>query len=154
MGIHEPFVYFQPPAAWNRVMHYGIDSLADGGLDAIIFQADQSFPTSGENSVIPLIGKLSDKGVVTVIQPKERINGEGVHRAVEAGAISLGWNEDRPLDLVAKIAGIIKANPTVDGRRRAISKTLYRDIDTSSFWKPTADTDYRLGSRDTGKILP
>ena len=37
-------------------------------------QADEFFPTTGDNSIIPLIERLNQSGVLTVIQPKERAN--------------------------------------------------------------------------------
>ncbi|HIH91912.1 TPA: hypothetical protein HA281_03850 [Candidatus Woesearchaeota archaeon] len=152
MGIHPPLVYFQQSTIWNPATHNAIGSFAAHGLDALVLQADEFFPNEGPNSVIPLIKALSDKGILSIIQPKNRLNAEHARMAVEAGAITLGANTDEPPDLVAKIISIVKAHPTADGRKRAIVRDLYRHPDASNFWWPSMGMDYQLAFVNEGKI--
>ncbi len=148
----EPFVYYQSGTTWDTIQHSAILSLAEHGLDAIIFQADEVFPTEGSNSVVPLIEKLNKKGVLTVIQPKERANGKGAMLAVQAGAVSLGTNYDNPLTLIDRISKIMKSNQGQDSRRRAISAELYRGSVETDFWHPTFGADYHHTFINHGKL--
>src|SRR3989344_9607897 len=148
----KPLVYYQGSTLWNTPQHAFITSLGDTGLDAIIFQADEFFPTVGGNSVIPLIERLHQSGVLTVIQPKERANSEKARLAVQAGAISLGTNSDDPVTLTNKVISILKSHQGQDGRRRAISSELYRPPVETDFWHPTFNTDYHLTFINNDKL--
>lgn len=145
-------VYYQSSTMWSPIQHAGILALADGSLDAIVFQADELFPAQGENSVIPLIEELNRRGIISIIQPKERANGNGAMLAVQAGAVSLGTNHDDPISLINRISAILKSNQNQDSRRRAISSELYRGPIESDFWHPTFGTDYNLTFISNGKL--
>ncbi|HII65212.1 TPA: hypothetical protein HA295_00365 [Candidatus Woesearchaeota archaeon] len=152
MGSPEPFVYYQHPTVWNSAMDNVLTMLAQGDLKAAIFPANEAFTHEGPSSILDTIKTLSGNGVVSILQPKERLNGEHVRKAVEAGAITLGHNVDEPLDLVGKVTKLIKENPNPDAAKRAIVRDLYRHPDASNFWFPTTGMDYRLAFLDQGKI--
>ena len=148
----EPRVYFQPSTIWNPVGISFLNEMAERGLDAILFQADEFFPNEGNNSLIPVLKNFANHGSVPIIQPKNRLNSDHARRAVEAGAITLGANTEDPISLIDTIREIVKKDHSVDGRKRAISNQLYRHPSESDYWWPSMGIDYRLVFADKGRI--